>query len=220
MVGKSSRRGFLRALTGTAVLAPATLSVFGPVPVRASVFGSPVKVNRLRPPGAVSEEDFAGRCIRCGRCVEVCPYHCIFPLDITDGVHAGTPLIAVQDSPCFLCMECVEVCPTGALEKIELQETRMGVAVIDHYTCVAWTGEVLCRTCYSVCPLRDLAIDLIEFQPVVNSEVCVGCGICVNACPVTLEQGEKPITVDPDFGRVVPGALPSGLPAVMPENSR
>ena len=201
MAERSSRRRFLRVVAGTVILGPGAWSVLGPPSAHASVFGSPVQVNRLRPPGAVPEDEFTGRCIRCGRCVEVCPYHCIFPLDIRDGVHAGSPLIAVQESPCFLCMKCVDVCPTGALEKIELQETRMGVAVIDHYTCLAWTGEVLCRTCYSVCPLRDSAIELIELQPVVNSEVCVGCGICVNACPVTLAAGNKPVTVDPGFDR-------------------
>ena len=62
----------------------------------AGLFRSPVTTNRLRPPGAVAEENFAGRCIRCGRCVESCPYRCITMLDIRQGIHAGTPLIAVE----------------------------------------------------------------------------------------------------------------------------
>jgi ferredoxin-type protein NapG len=200
----------LKALFGSAFLGPGVWGLLTPEKAHAGVLGSPVTINRLRPPGAVDEDDFAGRCIRCGRCVEVCPYRCVLPLDIRSGVHAGTPLIAVQDSPCFLCMKCVEVCPTGALQDISYEETRMGLAVVDHHTCVAWTGETLCRTCYSVCPLRDQAIELVEFRPVVNSEVCVGCGICVNACPVTLSNGFKPVTISP-HARAQVGLSPDGL---------
>ncbi|MBW2452655.1 MAG: ferredoxin-type protein NapG, partial [Deltaproteobacteria bacterium] len=28
----------------------------------------------LRPPGAVTEEEFLKKCLRCGRCAHVCPY--------------------------------------------------------------------------------------------------------------------------------------------------
>jgi len=28
----------------------------------------------LRPPGALSEDDFLATCIKCGMCVEACPY--------------------------------------------------------------------------------------------------------------------------------------------------
>ncbi|WP_167348297.1 4Fe-4S binding protein, partial [Thermosulfurimonas dismutans] len=35
---------------------------------------SPIKTNVLRPPGAIPEDFFASRCIRCGRCAESCPY--------------------------------------------------------------------------------------------------------------------------------------------------
>ena len=29
----------------------------------------------LRPPGALKEEDFLKTCIKCGMCVEACPFH-------------------------------------------------------------------------------------------------------------------------------------------------
>jgi len=168
-------------------------------PAAAHTLRSPVGVNRLRPPGAVDERSFTGRCIRCGRCAEVCPYRAIIPLDARDGVNAGTPLIRAEEVPCYLCMECVAVCPTGALQRIELAETRMGTAVIDHHTCVAWTEETLCRTCYSVCPLRDSAIHLTEFKPHVDPDRCAGCGICAHACPVDLGGGRRPVVIDPAY---------------------
>lgn len=156
-----------------------------------------VGVDRLRPPGAVPEDEFLRRCIRCGRCAGACPYRAIVPGDLNAGAEAGAPLVDVRTEPCQLCMLCVDVCPTGALRPVGMEETRMGLAVIDHATCVAWTGETLCRTCYSVCPLRDSAIHLPEFRPVVD-DACTGCGICVHACPVTLPDGGKPVAVDPD----------------------
>lgn len=158
---------------------------------------SPVATNRLRPPGAVSEEEFIGRCIRCGRCVESCPYRCITMLDIRQGLHAGTPLIAVEQIPCYLCMKCVLVCPTGSLRRVSQEATRMGVAVINTFTCAAWAGVALCRTCYDVCPFKGKAITLQELLPKVLPEACTGCGICTHACPVTVDSGLKAINIEP-----------------------
>jgi ferredoxin-type protein NapG len=163
----------------------------------AALFRSPVTTNRLRPPGAVSEENFVGRCIRCGRCVESCPYRCITMLDIRSGIHAGTPLIAVEQIPCYLCMKCVFVCPTGSLGKIAQEATRMGTAVINKFTCAAWAGVALCRTCYDVCPFKGRAITLHELMPMVVKEACTGCGICTHACPITAEDGLKAVNIEP-----------------------
>jgi len=166
----------------------------------AGLFASPVKTNLLRPPGAVPEEIFTSRCIRCGRCVEVCPYVSIVPRDVSGaGVNAGTPLIDVTKVPCYLCMKCVEVCPTGTLRRISQADTRMGLAVIDRYACMTWKeeGMLLCRTCYNVCPFKEKAIKLDQLRPVVIDEFCTGCGICTHGCPVTLENGKKAINIEP-----------------------
>ena len=165
--------------------------------VGAAFVTSPVTTNRLRPPGAVGEELFAGKCIRCGRCVESCPYKCIIPLDIRSGLHAGTPLIAVATIPCYLCMKCVVVCPTGALGRVGQAATRMGTAVINKFTCAAWAGAVLCRTCYDICPFKGKAIRLHELMPQVDSAFCTGCGLCTHACPITTGQGLKAINIEP-----------------------
>ena len=79
-----------------------------------------------------------------------------------------------------------------------LEDTRMGLAIIDKDACAAWNGTALCRTCYSVCPLRDKAIVFDEMLPRVVDDVCTGCGVCVNACPVVQnDQGQKAIRVEP-----------------------
>jgi ferredoxin-type protein NapG len=125
-----------------------------------------VATNSLRPPGAVPEEIFPAKCIRCGRCVEVCPYRSILMLDIRSGIHAGTPLIEVEKIPCYLCMKCVDVCPTVSLQRTRQEDTRMGLAVINRFDCAAWIGMTLCRTCYDKCPCAEKAIRLDQLRPV------------------------------------------------------
>jgi len=167
----------------------------------AKLLASPVVTNRLRPPGAVPEEIFPAKCIRCGRCVEVCPYRSVVMLDIRAGVHAGTPLIKVENIPCYLCMKCVDVCPTGSLTRVSQEGTRMGLAVIDKFSCAAWLGTTLCRTCYDKCPFPEKAIRLDRLKPVVSGEYCTGCGICTNACPITTVSDKKAINIEPIYAR-------------------
>ncbi|MBW2185925.1 MAG: 4Fe-4S dicluster domain-containing protein [Deltaproteobacteria bacterium] len=188
----SNRRTFLKTVLLTICAFPRRVEA-------RQRFGLTVKTNFLRPPGAVSEESFAGKCIRCGRCVEVCPYRCVLPLGLKHGVAAGTPLIDVEQIPCYLCMKCVEICPSGALQKISQEKTRMGLAIVDQHSCVAWQDTTLCRTCYSVCPFPDKAIRLEQFRPVVDERYCTGCGICTHACPVPRQSGGKAINIEPIY---------------------
>jgi ferredoxin-type protein NapG len=190
------RRAFLK-MVGAGLAAAA----IAPKKAGAVLLQSPVAVNRLRPPGAVPEEIFPAKCIRCGRCVEVCPYRSITMLDIRHGIHAGTPLVEAEKIPCYLCMKCVDVCPTGSLQRIRQQDTRMGLAVINTYSCLAYEGITLCRTCYDKCPFMEKAIRLDQLRPVIDENHCTGCGLCTNACPVTLMDGKKAVNIEPVYAR-------------------
>lgn len=154
----------------------------------------------LRPPGALREIDFIARCIRCGKCAQVCPYKSIRIAGLFDGISvAGTPFIKARDIPCYLCMKCPPVCPSGALNRRlkNKQDVRMGTARINKKECLAWQGT-LCRSCYQNCPIFDEAIKMDnELRPVVNEKMCVGCGICENVCPVE----PAAIVVKPGDGR-------------------
>ena len=190
------RRTLLRSLAAAVALLGLT-----PNRARAKILESPVTTNRLRPPGAVPEEIFPAKCIRCGRCVEVCPYRSILMLDIRAGVHAGTPLVEAENIPCYLCMKCVDVCPTGSLTRVSQEATRMGLAVVDKFSCTSWSGTILCRTCYDKCPFPEKAIRLDQLKPVVVTDHCTGCGLCTTGCPVTLDSGMKAINIEPIYAR-------------------
>ena len=70
----------------------------------------------IRPPGAVSEEEFLSLCTRCHRCAEVCPYGAIRPLLLTESVlGAGTPVLEGLCWRGHCVLNCIANCPSGAL---------------------------------------------------------------------------------------------------------
>lgn len=180
-------------LTGIAALAAA--GVFAASAV-ASAAPSPLPL--LRPPGAGAPEHFAARCVRCGRCLEACPYQAIHAAPLNAGREASTPYVNARAQACRLCVEfpCAAVCPTGALEvPAERRGAGMGVAVINEDTCLSFQG-MRCEVCYRACPLIDEAITIdyrpregddihAVFAPQVVSDVCPGCGLCEQRCPAS-----------------------------------
>jgi len=151
----------------------------------------------LRPPGALSEDEFAGACVRCGLCVRACPYDTLKLGELGDGVATGTPYFEARKIPCEMCPDipCVKACPTGALDHAltDIDQARMGLAVIvDQETCLNYLG-LRCDVCYRVCPAIDKAITLEArrnertgkhsmFIPTVHSDACTGCGKCEHSC--------------------------------------
>ncbi len=156
----------------------------------------------LRPPGALQEEDFLKTCIKCGLCVEACPFDTLKLAKPGDNKPLGTPFFEPRDIPCYMCPDipCVPVCPTQALSEkavstnneLDINRAQMGVAVVDAKNCIAFWG-IQCDACYRACPLLDEAIYLeysknertgkhAFLKPIVNSDICTGCGLCEHAC--------------------------------------
>lgn len=157
----------------------------------------------LRPPGALPEDEFRRRCIRCGQCVKACPTNTLQP----DWFEAGleglwAPAHRMRLGPCDQgCNVCGRVCPTGAIRSLPLPEKRyakLGTAIIDSARCLVWADDKTCLVCDEACPYN--AIYFVQDaekkrRPYVDRRRCNGCGQCETVCPVL---GAGAIVIRPD----------------------
>jgi ferredoxin-type protein NapG/ferredoxin-type protein NapH len=136
----------------------------------------------FRPPGALHETRFLDTCSRCNKCVEACPEDVIHAAKEGGGPPKGTPMLRPNHGACTMCGDCMDVCPTGALKPTPVGDIRIGIAVVEPDTCLGYQGKT-CRACHDACPLEPNAIDFDATVPKVDSRICTGCGLCVQACP-------------------------------------
>ncbi|MBF0126831.1 MAG: 4Fe-4S binding protein [Magnetococcales bacterium] len=171
---------------------------------------SVVAAEVIRPPGALTEVDFLARCIKCGLCMRVCPTHVLQPALLEAGLEGlWTPLLINTVGYCeHHCVLCGQVCPTAAIRPITVPEKvgvkpfagpiRIGTAFFERGRCLPWAMDVPCIVCEEMCPTSPKAIwyETVEVtgrekdrkvtlkRPFVQPDLCIGCGICENKCPV------------------------------------
>jgi MauM/NapG family ferredoxin protein len=156
----------------------------------------------IRPPGALPEDEFLGRCVRCGECMKVCIGNGLQPTFLSAGLEGMfSPRLQARSGYCeFNCTLCGQVCPTGALSQLSMEEkhkTKIGNVFFDKNRCLPFAKGVPCIVCEEHCPTPDKAIQFREAQvlnskgeqvivkqPYVIDERCIGCGICEAKCPL------------------------------------
>jgi MauM/NapG family ferredoxin protein len=156
----------------------------------------------IRPPGALPETEFVKTCVKCGECMKVCLTNGLQPTLHQAGLEGiWTPILVPKLGYCeYYCTLCGQVCPTGAIKHLELakkQTTKIGMATFDKNRCIPYTYNRNCGVCEEHCPARGKAIRFNEEEsfdrkgnpfilkkPYVVPQICIGCGICENKCPV------------------------------------
>ncbi len=163
----------------------------------------------IRPPGAIAEGDFLRRCLKCGQCMKVCPTNAIQPALLEAGFEGlWTPLLISRIGYCeYNCVLCGHVCPTGAITPLTIEKklgrdnpkkpVKIGTAFYDRGRCLPWAMNIDCIVCEEVCPTSPKAIwfENVDVQmrdgklkrikrPYMDPNLCIGCGICENKCPV------------------------------------
>ena len=161
----------------------------------------------IRPPYAMIELDFIPACTRCGDCISACEYGVLFALSSSYGGSVmNTPAMDLKNKGCHLCADwpCVTSCEPAALkfpetddlsadseddvsvdDEIEVLEVtpplpKLAMAKISTDSCLPYMGPE-CGACRSSCPVEGaLSWDLT--RPVIDSELCCGCGLCRQAC--------------------------------------
>jgi polyferredoxin len=164
----------------------------------------------VRPPGAQDEGEFLSRCLRCAECIRACPTAGLQPALSEAGLEGlWTPRLASRLGACdYSCNACGQVCPSGAIPRLGLDEKRetvIGVASVDRNRCLPWSYDTQCIVCEEMCPRPTKAIRLEEVmvkdaagmqvllqRPIVLRDLCIGCGICENQCPL---DGDSAIRV-------------------------
>lgn len=164
----------------------------------------------LRPPGAIEEDDFLATCIKCGQCIQVCPYHSLSLLDLDDLNSIGTPFIDARSRGCYLCdlFPCILACPSGSLNHdITLaSEVNMGVAYIKNINaCLSYLDK----------NVSDLDIKNIlkhsnknerenKVLEDVKSFVGKSCTICADLCPYPEKENAITMTKNINNGKLIP----------------
>jgi polyferredoxin/formate hydrogenlyase subunit 6/NADH:ubiquinone oxidoreductase subunit I len=156
----------------------------------------------VRPPGSLPEKEFLGRCIACDLCLKACPTSFLQPALHEAGLEGlWSPVGIGRKGYCqWDCTVCGQVCPTHAIEELELtvkQKVKIGLAFVDRSRCLPFALDKPCIVCEEHCPTPKKAIWLEDItvtrpdgtsvdlrRPHVDPDLCIGCAICENVCPI------------------------------------
>ncbi len=152
-----------------------------------------VKNCPVSPPGSLSIDHFTSLCTACQLCVSLCPTNVLQP-SVKQYGWSGfmQPYMDFDTNYCnYDCVKCTNVCPSGAILNLTEEAkrtTQIGRVVFEIKNCVVYTENTACGSCSEHCPTQ--AVTMVPYMenltiPEIDVSVCVGCGACEHACPVT-----------------------------------
>jgi len=134
----------------------------------------------LRPPYGLDESLFQSECIACETqaCVASCEEKIIYVGE------DGTPTLDFSTNGCTFCEECARVCEADvlSLERSGGKEWINAMFYIEHKSCIAHNG-VICFSCKEPC-MENAIVFHGMFNPIIDENLCNGCGFCLGRCPV------------------------------------
>ena len=152
----------------------------------------PNRKTPIVPPGAIGVKNMKQHCTACQLCVSACPNNILQPSCKLSTLMQ--PEISFERGYCRPeCTECSKVCPAGAIKPItpaDKTSLSIGQAVWVKENCVVNTDELPCTICERHCPTNAITLVAINPKdrrslklPVVDKELCIGCGACEYLCP-------------------------------------
>lgn len=152
----------------------------------------PNRTTTVVPPGAQGVKNFSSHCTGCQLCVSVCPNQVLRP--------SGQLMTLMQPEMSYErgycrpeCVECSNVCPTGAIKPVTVADktaVSIGHAMWNKERCIVNTDEKTCTACERHCPTGAIQLVAIDpnndkslKKPVLDNELCIGCGACEYYCP-------------------------------------
>ena len=132
----------------------------------------------MRPPGEVRDA-FSDLCTACGDCITACPP------DILKQDAQGRPEIQLAIAPCTFCGQCADACASGALDLAHVADWPWRASI--SAACLSLNG-ISCRACQDGCDSGAIRFKLLlggRAEPVLDSDVCTGCGACASTCPAS-----------------------------------
>ncbi len=188
-----SRRSFLvgsALAVSTAAMAQANKKIDGGLAVIEDK-KQPNRQTPVLPVNAISQNHLAKHCTACQLCVSKCPNNVLRPS--ADLANIMQPQMSFERGYCRPeCTRCGEVCPTGAIvpfTQADKPDIHVGHAVWLEQNCISLVDGVECGNCARHCPVG--AIQMVNDPsgktsakvPVVDENICIGCGACENLCP-------------------------------------